>query len=217
MEIIKGDKVALLIGGNSLVGKHCLELLTNNAAYEHIFAFSREKPFIEHPRLSWIALDEKRTDLLMPQIKGHDLFWCRSAFSDWVDITSISSVRNSLPFKIALEALDQGASQLIFLSSRIVSKNAWLPILKERSFLEQALIQLPFWSTHVFKPVFVNENFIVNKGLESIVGQLADWVGEEVREFQPIPPRQLAEAMIEAAQILKSGLHFHYAKDLQKI
>lgn len=215
MEISKSNKTAIVIGADSLVGRNVLFLLLQEEAYHQVIAFSDEHPGYEDKKLIWFSFQREGANRLMPQIKGDDLFWCRSSFIDWTNITDMASIREALPFQIALEALKNQASQMIFLSSGLIQKNAWLPIIKERAMLEKAIVQLPFWATHIFKPYAILHRSPLSKLSNRLAAGLSEWIGGGVESYRPMDAQEVAEAMVEAAQQIKQGVHYHYAKQMQ--
>ncbi len=217
MEIIKGQKTAILFDPHSLVGRYCLELLVEHSAYEWIWVLSERKKDKDHPKIKWIKMNYDKVDHWMDKIKGDDLFWCRSSFKDWSTITDGKSIRKALPFRLAWVALENKVSQLLFLSSSMVGREAWLPVLKQRAELENAVRELPFWAVHIFKPPLMIESTPVNRFGEGIAKQISELTGGFLEKFRPLEAEVVAKAMVDSAQQLKKGVFEYTAEELQAL
>lgn len=217
MEIIKGQKTAILFDPNSLVGRHCLELLLDHEAYELVWVFSEKKKNVDHPKVRWIHLKYDQLDRISDRIRGHDLFWCRSSFKDWADITDASSIRTSLPFKMAWAALQNDVSQFLFLSSTMIGAQSWLPVLKQRAELEKAIRELPFWALHIFKPPLMIESSPVSRWGEGLAKSISNFTGGALEQLRPVEAEVVARAMIDSAQQFHKGIVVYSASDLQRL
>lgn len=217
MELIKGQKSAILVEPSSLVGHYCLEYLLEHKAYELVLVFSEKAKKREHPKLKWVRVNYDKLDTLIDHVKGHDLFWCRSSFKDWEDITDVGSIRESLPFKFAWAALQNNVSQFLFLSSVLIGKSSWLPVLKQRIELEKYLKELPFWAIHVFKPPLMVDQGPASRWGEGIAQRISDLMGGVLDNYRPLEAEVVARAMVDSAQQFHKGLVVFSAEDLQKL
>lgn len=217
MELIKGQKSAILVEPTSLVGRYCLDYLLEHKAYELVLVFSEKAKKREHPKLKWLRVNYDKLDSLIPHVKGHDLFWCRSSFKDWEDITDAASIRQSRPFKFAWAALQNEVSQFLFLSSVLVGTSSWLPVLKQRIELEKYLKELPFWAIHVFKPPLLVDQSPASRLGESLARRLSDLAGGVLDDYRPVEAEVVAKAMVDSAQQFHKGLVIYSAEDLQKL
>ncbi len=217
MELIKGQKSAILVEPTSLVGRFCLDYLLEHKAYELVLVFSEKNKKRAHPKLKWVRINYSNLDNLIDHVKGHDLFWCRSSFKDWEDITDAGSVRESLPFKFAWAALQNEVSQFLLLSSVLIGKSSWLPVLKQRIELEKYLKELPFWATHIFKPPLMVDQGPANRWGEGMAKRLSDLMGGVLDNYRPLEAEVVAKAMVDSAQQFHKGLVTYSAEDLQKL
>ncbi len=217
MEIIKGQKTAILFDPHSKVGRYCLDLLLDHEAYELVLVFSEMKKNRRHPKLKWIQYHYDKLDQIIEYLKGDDLFWCRSSFKDWTEITDTSSIRTSLPFKVAWAALQNDISQFLFLSSTMVGSQSWLPVLKQRSELEKIIQELPFWALHIFKPPILIDHSPSSRWGENLAKKISDFAGGIFDNYRPVESEAVARAMVDQAQQIKKGLSIYSSEDLQRM
>ncbi|MEL7121204.1 MAG: hypothetical protein AAFO07_17270 [Bacteroidota bacterium] len=217
MELVKGNRTAILIEPNSFIGKHTLDQLIIHEGYETIKVFSNRPQKIHHSKLQWHQFFYHSPELVFEHLKGDDLFWCRSSFKDWDEIDDPNTIKKSLPFKFAWEALGNGVNQFILLSSAAFMPWSTLPVFKERSQLEEAIAQLPFWSVHILKAPIVIEDSPKKSFGDQLARRLAQLTGIILDHLKPVEARTVATAMIEAAtSSVDSGLYIYPPDHFQK-
>ena len=222
MEISKSKKTALLFGATGLVGGYCLEYLLDHPAYREVRVFGRRKLNLTHDKLQQYIVD---FDLLQDharEMEGADVFIClgttmrkaggREAFYK-VDFT--------YAYESARIAAENGANQLLLVSSVGANKESLFFYSRVKGQLENAVQELPFWSIHVFRPSVLLGERNENRWGEELAGQLGRGfdrlTGGLLSKYRPIEAEVVAKAMVNAAQHLKEGVHIYPSDYLQQL
>jgi uncharacterized protein YbjT (DUF2867 family) len=112
-----------------------------------------------------------------------------------------------------LKAYRSGVGQVVLLSSKGTSSNALFHISRARGLIEEVVVSMGFWGTHVFKP-----SILLGESLGQTWGQgVADRIGSKVDQItggwlkrnKPIEAEVVARAMLAVAQRLEGGTHIY--------
>jgi len=221
MEIVKGNKTALLFGGTGLVGQQVLLALLEHGAYRKVISFGRRPLEIEHKRLTHHIMDfEKMNDVAHLWV-GDDLFLClgttRAKAGSKKEFHRVDYI---YPLQIARKSK---VKQVLLVSSIGASPDALFHYLQVKGHLEHDLVKIPFWGVRIFRPSMlegdrkefrlgeeIGERFL--RGVDFLSGGRA------------IPPRfklvkdtTVARAMVMAAQVLEPGLRIYENEDLPRL
>jgi uncharacterized protein YbjT (DUF2867 family) len=223
LEITRYKKTALLFGATGLIGRHCLQQLLEHPAYQKVVTFTRRPLDIEHPHLEQHLIDFKRLEEYADLIRGHDLFSClgttmakagsKQAFYE-VDFTYAQ-----VSARIACE---NGAGQLLLVSSVGADRNALFFYSRVKGALEDAVKQLPYWGTHIFQPsILLGQRHEMRPaerlaaGFSSRLDRLTG--GSLFGKYRPVEGQAVARAMLAAAQQLKPGLSVYPSDEIHRI
>jgi uncharacterized protein YbjT (DUF2867 family) len=206
-------RTALIIGASGLVGGFCLHALLAETVYGKIISLGRRKLAVSDARLEQQMVDFGNPDTL--QLLAVDDVFCtigttiRKAGSQ----QAFRQVDYDLPLSVARAALSAGATQFMLVSSvgaDPVSGNFYL---RTKGELEQALSKLPFTAVHIFRPSFLmgpRQDFRLGEMIALPVAKLLQYamVGG-LKKYHPISAETVARAMVAAAQLQTSGVHFY--------
>ncbi len=222
MEIHKHDKTALLFGATGMVGSHLLQFLLLDPAYQKIIAFTRRPLAFEHEKLEVHQIDFDQPDKWHQLVGGDDLFLCLgTTMAKAGSKEAFRKVDYEYNWNAAKMAHKNGANQLLLVSSVGASINSRFYYSQIKGELENAVQQLDFWATHIFRPSVLlgerNENRFGEK-LAGKIGKVFDrFTGGLLSKYRPIEADIVAKAMIGAAQGLKKGAHIYPSHWLQKL
>ena len=223
MEIIKHQKIALLFGVETSVGKKCLELLLQSESYQLVKVFTTDQSDVK-PRegLEVFTVTLHKPSSFIDHLIGNDLFYCTNSFLSkrtYSDQASSATLANALP--IAKHASINGISQFVLLSTQSADPEAVWEVNRLRGHLEQQVTKLGFWATHIFKPSFIIDEKPATNWGENIaekIGEGLDYIFDGiVSDYRPIEAEVVAKAMVSAAQHLKNGVHIVANKLLQQL
>src|SRR5579864_8116195 len=147
-------RVALVAGGNGLVGGKLLQILLSAEEYTRVHALSRRALPIDHPRLAnRVVKFDAPLDAQLKGLQCHDAFCClgttmKNAGSE----VAFRAVDHDLVVQFASFAHGIGAERFVFVSSvgaNPASKNFYLRVKGET---EKVLERLHFRSLDIFQP-----------------------------------------------------------------
>lgn len=222
MEIIKDNKTALVFGATGLVGSHLINFLLLHPAYEKVVAFLRKPMDIQHPKFVQEVINFDKPESFRQLVKGDDLFCClgttmaRAGSKD-----AFFKVDFTYAYQAAEIAAKNKVHQFLLVSSVGASADSVFFYSKVKGQLEDAVQELNFWSTHIFRPSVLLGERNENRFGENIAGKMGKMIdqftGGLLTRYRPIEADVVAKAMVSAAQGLKPGVHFYPSHWLQKL
>ncbi|MEZ4992755.1 MAG: oxidoreductase [Saprospiraceae bacterium] len=222
MEITKGKKTALIFGASGLVGGYCLDYLLRHAAYQRVIAFVRKPLKKEHERLHQIVIDFDRLEEHAAQMRGDDLFLCLgTTMAKAGSREAFYKVDFKYSYKVARIAAEHGVNQLLLVSSVGADKDSLFFYSRVKGELEDAVKELPFWSTHIFQPSVLLGERNENRWGEELAGKIGkvidNFTGGLLSKYRPVEAEVVAQAMVNAAQQISKGVHIYPSNYLQNL
>lgn len=222
LEIKKGHKKAILFGATGLVGSHCLEYLVNHEAYDEVLCFTR-KP-IEHQstKVTNEVIDFTELEHYASKIIGDDLFLCLGTTKAKAGSNrGLYEVDFSYNYRAAMYAKKNGVSQVSVVSSIGASPDSIFFYTRVKGELEKTIIKLGFWSTHIFRPSFLEGERAEVRVKEEIVLGLSKVINRftkgSLNNLSPISAKAVAEAMISTAQKIEKGVNYYESKQIASL
>ena len=198
-------KTALLFGSSGLVGQQLVQQLIQNNSYQKIKLFVRKKPNIQNPKIEIIETKFDNLEILSPEIKGDDCFFCiGTTKKNSPDKTEYQRVELDLPKKIANLAKQNKIHSFIFISSGYANSKSSGDYLKFKGLVEEELISLEFNNLGILRP-----SFLVGNRKEKRIGEkigiiifkiLSPLMVGPLKRMKPIHVKTVASAMIKIAQ-----------------
>jgi len=199
-------KTALVFGSSGLVGQQLVQLLIQNNSYQKIKLFVRKKPNIQNPKIEIIETKFDNLEILSPEIKGDDCFFCiGTTKKNSPDKTEYQRVELELPKKIANIAKQNNLQSFIFVSSGYANSKSSGDYLKFKGLVEEELISLEFNNLGILRP-----SFLVGNRKEKRIGEkigiiifkiLSPLMVGPLKRMKPIHVKTVAGAMIKIAQL----------------
>ena len=199
-------KTALVFGSSGLVGQQLVQLLIQNNSYQKIKLFVRKKPNIQNPKIEIIETKFDNLEILSPEIKGDDCFYCiGTTKKNSPDKTEYQRVELELPKKIANLAKQNNLQSFIFVSSGYANSKSSGDYLKFKGLVEEELISLEFNNLGILRPSFLlgnrKEKRIGEKIGIIIFNILSPLMVGPLKRMKPIHVKTVAGAMIKIAQL----------------
>ena len=217
--INKGKKTALLFGGSGMVGGHCLHQLLDSPIYEKVISFGRKKLLVEDEKLEQHLIDFDQLDKYKKLIKGDDLFCCLgTTIKKAGSKSAFKKVDLEYPKRIAELAVENGVNQFILVSSVGADRNSSVFYSQVKGELEDEVMQMDFWATHVLQPSLLLGERKESRPLERvgvmISQRLDNFIGSFLGKYRPVKGEDVASAMLVVAQNLERGNHTYSSDQL---
>ena len=198
-------KTALVFGSSGLVGQQLVQQLIHNSAYEKIKLFVRKTPKIQNPKIEIINTNFDNIEILYPEIKGDDCFFCiGTTKKNSPDKTEYQRVELDLPKKIANLAKQKNIQSFIFISSGYANSKSSGDYLRFKGLVEEELISLNFNNLGILRPSFLLGNRKekrIGEKIGIIIFQiLSPLMVGPLKKMKPIDVKTVAGAMIKIAQ-----------------
>ena len=212
----------MLIGVTGLVGRNCLPLLVTHKAYHKIVLLTDRLLNLDHPKIEECVVDFDRLDDSAHLFQGHDFYCCLgSPPTKATDREAFYRIDYQQAYAAAQIAAANEVNQLMLLSAVGASPDATLYFSRVKGELEEAVKALPFWSAHIFQPSLLlkerNENRWGEKWADKLGKVIDSATGGLLTKYKPVEAEVVAQAMINAAQQLRAGIHVYPSHFLQEL
>ena len=138
-------KTALVFGSSGLVGQQLVQQLIQNSAYQKIKLFVRKTPKIQNPKIEIINTNFDNIEILYPEIKGDDCFFCiGTTKKNSPQKLEYKRIELELPKNIAQICKSNGISSFVFVSSGFANPNHSGEYLRFKGLVEEELKSLSF-------------------------------------------------------------------------
>lgn len=222
IEIVKGNKTALLFGATGLVGSFCLQQLLAHPAYSRVIAFTRRPLKVKHAKLEEQIVNFDQPDTFSHLIKGDDLYICiGTTMAKAGSKAAFYKVDFTYCFQAAKAASINKVNQLLLVTAVGANRDSFFFYNRVKGDLEEAVKALPFWATHIFQPSALLGERNENRWGEEVAGAIGKvfdrLTGGLLTKYRPVEAEVVAQAMISAAQGLQGGTRVypsHYLQDL---
>ena len=199
-------KTALIFGSSGLVGQQLVQQLIQNNSYQKIKLFVRKKPNIQNSKIEFIETKFDNLEILLPDIKGDDCFFCiGTTKKNSPKKSEYQRVELELPKKIANLAKQNEVRSFIFVSSGYANSKSSGDYLRFKGLVEEELISLKFDNLGILRP-----SFLLGNRKEKRIGEkigiiifkiLSPLMAGPLKRMKPIHVKTVASAMIKIAQL----------------
>jgi uncharacterized protein YbjT (DUF2867 family) len=222
MKISKDKKTALVFGSTGLVGGHLVNFLLMHGAYEKVITFGRKELDFEHDKLTHHIIDFDDPESFSDLVKGDDLFCCLgTTMAKAGSKEAFFKVDFIYSFRIAKIGFKNKVNQFLLISSVGADKNSFFYYSRVKGEIEEAVQNLNYWSTHIFRPSVLLGERPENRWGEKIAGKIGNvidkFTGGLLTKYKPIESDIVAKAMVNAAQKIEKGIHFYPSNYLQEL
>lgn len=218
----KNNRTALVIGASGLVGGHCLDYLLQEESYSKVIALLRKPLAINHPKLEQQVIEFDRLENYRSIIRGDDIYCC-------IGTTFLKSPKKSdyykidfiYPNEIAKIVKEKGAEQFSLISALSANKEAPFFYSRVKGELENAILDLKFSSTYIFRPSFLVGERQEFRPIEiigvSVLKILTPLLQGGLRQYRPIEASAVAKVMVAISTQHKPGNHLFLNDEIQAI
>ena len=219
MEIVASRKTALLLGATGLVGSELLDRLLSHQAYSKVVAptrrpLHRSSKKLDNPQLNFDRLDRHRA-----LFRCHDVY---IALGTTIKKAGSKEAFRRVDYDYIVRAAELaqsgGANQCMLISAAAADSESAFFYNRVKGETEEAITRMDFWAIHLFRPGVLlgkREELRIGEkvaaGVSSVLRQISPNL---LGEYNPTRADVLARKMIEAAQGMSPGVHFHRAQEL---
>lgn len=218
---MKGNKHAIVVGANGLVGAELTKQLLVEDIYEKVTLVVRRFLDLEHEKLVIQIVDFKDIH------KDWDVFTCDHLYY-CLGTTKSKSPKSDEYQKVELDyciniakiAHHNKVKKFLYLSSAGASPSSWFTYLRLKGKAESALIKIGFEYLHIFRPYV-----LIGKRSEIRIGESIAQIFLKMFNFMMVgflknikgmPAGQLARAMIHSAKLNTKGVFIHSNKNIHE-
>lgn len=219
MEIVASRKTALLLGATGLVGGHLLDRLLAHGAYRRVIAPTRRPLDLRHAKLDNPILNFERMDRFPDAFRCQDVY---IALGTTIKQAGSEEAFRRVDYEYVVHAATlayaHGANQCLVISSAGANSESRFLYSRVKGEMEEAIARLDFWATHIFRPGVLLGDRDGLRLAERVAGGLTRLVRSVsptlLGDYNPTEADLLARRMVEAAQNIAPGVHFHGAAEL---
>lgn len=208
-------RTALVAGATGVVGAALLRQLLADARYGTVKVLVRRPLGISHAKLVELSLSEPGPALLGGKLVADDVFCCLGTTHKKAGSrAAFERVDYHLVLEVARAALAQGAKQFLVVSSVGASRKSGSFYLRVKARMEQAVLDLGYEATHIFRPSLLLAARNESRPGEWLAQKAAPLINPlltgKLAIYRAITAEDVAAAMMTLALRNLSGGHTHH-------
>jgi len=220
MEIRSSEKRAVVVGATGLVGQELVRLLDMVPAYSRVRVIARrQKPAGLSDKIDWIQNRLTDHHEYEPLVRGDDIYIALgTTMAKAGSKEAFRRIDYELSFHVAKAGVMHGAGQLMLVTAVGADKDSLFFYNRVKGELEEAVLSLPYWAVHIFRPSMLLGARNESRTLESIGQRISTGLdrlaGKWLGAYRPVSGKAVAQAMVHAAQQLEGGHSFHPSDEI---
>ena len=196
-------KIALVIGASGLVGDQVVLQLLEHPGFDKVRIFVRRETGLVHPRLEEKIINFDRPEEWSSQVAGDVLF---STLGTTIKTAKTKEnqyrVDFTYQFEFAKAASQNGVATYVLVSSLGADKNSSIFYSRMKGELDDAIAQLNFERTIIFRPSILDGNRKEKRPAEKISLSVMHLLTKVMlKKYRPTPVDLLASKMISSSLI----------------
>jgi uncharacterized protein YbjT (DUF2867 family) len=214
-------KTAVIAGAGGLIGRSCLRLLLDSAAYGKVVAVGRRPLDLTHPKLEQriVSFDALAQE---PMVAAHDAFCAlgttmRAAGSK----EAFAAVDRDAVVNFAYWARGGGAETFCVVSSVGADPDSGNFYLETKGKMETGVREQYFPRLHIFRPGLLTgdraESRLGERAGAVLLGVLNPLLLGGLRKYRSIAAATVAQAMIAAAALPGKGAWLHENPEIESL
>ena len=203
-------KTAIVIGSTGMVGVELVKQLIESEGYTKIISLVRRESDVKHPKLSEHIVDFNAPETWKSLVKGDVLF---SVMGTTIKNAGTQAnqykVDYTYQYQIAQAASENGVPAYVLVSSAGAKSSSNNFYLKTKGQLEDDVRKLAFNVISILQPGQLDGARQENRPMEKVglsVMYALNRVGL-LRKYRPIQAKEVAKAMLHAAEKTQSGVY----------
>ncbi len=205
-------KTAIVLGATGLVGRHLVELLAQETAFEKVIAVTRRPVEYASEKVLNQVVDFDALENHSDVFKGDVLFSCLgTTVKQAGSISAQRKVDLDYQHQVAKVALEKGVSHYILVSASGANASSKSAYLKMKGELEDAISALPFERISVLQPSLLKgqrDTFRLGEELGNHILPILCTL-PFLRKYRPISGHQVAKKMVSLALSVGNGKKYY--------
>lgn len=208
----------LIAGGTGLIGSHIVKLLSR---YQEVttYVLSRKPLTLPYPNVKVIVVNfEELSAITLPKID--EVYLCLgTTIKKAGSQEAFTKVDYHYTLEVAKLAKLSGANSVHLISSTGADANASNFYLRTKGAIENAINELKFSSTNIYRPGLLLGERSEKRTMEGIsqllLGSWTQYFSMILGKYTSIKATQLSKAMVEIGQLQKNRSHVWHFNDLK--
>jgi uncharacterized protein YbjT (DUF2867 family) len=219
---MSGNKHAIVIGANGLVGSEVTKQLLDDDYYEKVTLITRRYIDLEHEKLEVEIVDFKNLHKDWDLFKCDDVYYCLGTTrSDTPRKSDYHKIEFDYCLNIAKISHHNKVNKFIHISSAGANPKSWIYYLKLKGEVENNLMEIGFNYLHIVRPYFLmgkRDNFRYGESIARFFLQIFNFmmVGF-LKNIKGMPATLLAKSMIHYAKQTKKGSFIHTNRQIHEL
>lgn len=201
-------KTAIIIGSSGMVGTQLLDLLLISDEYSRIISLVRRKSGIQHPKLNEYIVNFDKPESYKNLVKGDVLFSCMgTTLAQAKSKNNQYRVDFTYQYQVAETAAQNNVPVYVLVSSAGANAKSGAFYMQMKGKLDEAVSKLNFSSIQIIRPGQLYGLRSEKRIAEKLAIKIMFFLNKLgiLNKYKPIHAREVAQAMIVAAQ--NNSLH----------
>lgn len=216
------SKKAILLGASGLIGHNLLEKLLANDNYREVLSISRKSIDLKHDKLQQLIINFDNLNDYIDQISGDEVFCCLgSTIKKTPDLNLYRKIDYQYPLDVAQIAFTNGAKHYHLVSAMGADVKSRLFYSRTKGEVERDLQQIPFQSTHIYRPSLLDGERKEERKTENTMIKLMRTINPiligPLRKYRSIKIEKVATAMLNKANSNETGVHIYASDQIQEM
>jgi uncharacterized protein YbjT (DUF2867 family) len=218
---MSGNKHAIVIGANGLVGAELTKQLLVEEMYDKVTLVVRRYLDLEHEKLDIQIVDFRDIHKDWNVFVCDHLYYCLGTTkAKTPKSANYHKVEYDYCVNIAKIAHHNKVKKFLYLSSSGASATSWFSYLKIKGRVEAELIKIGFEYLHIFRPYVLigkREDFRFGESIAQFILRMFNFmlIGF-LKNIKGMPASQLAKAMIHNAKLSSKGVFIHTNRNIHE-
>lgn len=215
-------KTALLAGSTGLTGKYTLDILLKSEVYSKVIVPVRNKSGIENKKLEQVIVNYDKLRDFKNELIADDIFCCLgTTIKKAGSKGNFRKVDFDYVFDLAEICRIGGAKTFSMVSSVGADKDSGNFYLKVKGEIEEAVINLGYDTTNIFRPSFLAGKRNESRPAESagilIMKFLTPLFQGPLKKFRAIDAEKVAAVMVSCIQQKRNRVNIFSSDEIYKL
>lgn len=215
-------KKAILFGASGFIGSYLLNDLLQSDIYDEVTIVVRKPLSIQHPKLKIVLADYHSLAQNAAYLVGDDVFITLGTTKKKTpDKKEYYQIDHDYPVLAAELTKANGATSVLLVSAVGANANSSIFYVKTKGEAERDIIAVNFDHTHIFRPSMIMGNREESRPLEKVFIKVFSVVNlllvGKLNKYKGIAAKNIAKAMISAAQVPNEKVKVYHWKEMQKL
>lgn len=211
------SRTAMVAGGTGLVGRHLVNQLLTDDAFDHVVMLVRRLPGLQHPKLHLLQIDFDEPVTFNNLVQGQALFICLgTTMKKAGSRAAFYKVDAEYVLNLARAAASNSVQQVAMISAMGADKFSLFYYNRVKGLVEDQLQQLGLHSLHIFRPSLLVGQREESRFGENIAVQVSRLFHPLIPDgYKPIEGATVARAMLNSVKQNKPGVHYYLSDRIQ--